>query len=320
MVVAGGANLTNNCEVWGDLWARDYVVSTRAAKNSDLVGGDTTVRSGNLSTDKATSFGGSLSVGGLLTGWAFRDTDVAGTICAEGHVNDIMMGRTYVPCTSFVEFAQRGFPEITLVPSDWTAEGFTIKSKDGASSWAQDVQATWDISDKQIANYTAQPCYMSGTYAKNPITLTATPTVYDLTSCDFKIDSGVDIRVKADTAIFANSFSFNNQVNFISDDGEQHNVWLIVPVGATGNLATNTHFTMAPPLAAFFYGANSVSISNNSANRGQIYGKSLNISNNLDIEHVPIGVPGVDLGSTGLDVTSSGFNVEVISKREQQQG
>lgn len=349
-VVAGSAIMQNGCSVSGDLWAKTGFSNCCTVPNNVWqVGGNLTVRDGNLTLSNRTRVAGDIKVNGTvpLAAWAgnpWSTSTIGGTACA-----------TNLPtqCTGFTDFAPVGMPQIHYVLADWQPaqpdnKMFQRKFK---ADFALAMLQAWNLTDAYTAvpinwdkrsKYDAvvnEPCAMKGWISTVPIQLPAdgssTPTVYDMRDCSFAPNGKVTLKLNADIAIFAKSFAGSNGLTVESATGQPHKVWFIVPWGggANGTSSTtitvgtttqpydpgpiyfDTGLTIKPEISAFLYTPEELRFPNTSNSYGQLYGGKVRVGQgNGKFYYAAVGVPGVDLSIPTS--TAVGFKVEIESKQE----
>jgi len=132
--------------------------------------------------------------------------------------------------------------------------------------------------------------------------------------------------------IFANDFYATGDFKITSADGNQHQMWIIVPdpdltpngvaecgktVGGkkSGNIKFDSGSLAISPITFFGYTPCTLETNNTMTFYGQLYGGNVVLRNSMTMRYVPIGIPGVEFPST-TPTASSGFRVDVVYKRE----
>ncbi|MBN2177013.1 MAG: hypothetical protein JW722_05075 [Demequinaceae bacterium] len=296
IITDGGLNISNTCRIAGDTWVRSNMNASNNV-SPNRVGGDLVVYDGDLNASNNQIFGGSVSVGGNLNG----TYTAAGAVCADN---------VGTPCGTLPLYTGGGMPEVYYDPSDWPAS-FIEKDID---DWAQDVIDGAGLTGSKVSSYLGSPCTLSGSVIKNPIVLDAEDSLYDLRTCTFNTNNKISLVINGDTAFFINGLNTSNQFTVTSGDGEEHNVWFIVPTGLTGGINMSNTTSIVDPIHVFLFTPNNLNMSNYQSLSGQAYADTLNWSNNPNFKYVGVGIPGVALG----EETSSeaGFSVEIVSKHE----
>ncbi len=326
VVPSGKVNFQNgSCMATGDVWAKTGFYSCCPPSGTFTIGGNLTVYSGNLTIDNPQKFGGNVSIGGTIsTGGHWNNTTVAGTVCSNN------VGS---PCGELENYLPVGLPEIDYVPSDWT--GFVVKQP---ADFATLVKTAWGIAPGswQESSIDGQPCSPPGWMSSNPINLTSTETIYNMTSCTFGSGSGgglLTLKVYADTVFFSKSFSAPNGLKIQSGDGQPHTIYFIVPEGGTANNGIaesscrgsycpgNIGFTsggiqVQEPMSIFLYTPAQLQFPNTSNTRGQMYAGTVTVGAGSGVfKYESVALPGGYL--TSSESSSEGSTIEIISKREQ---
>lgn len=288
---AGSLNLQNNCVVDGDVWTQNNLTTSSAALPNP-VSGSITVRSGDLILNKPVTINGSALLGNATD----TDLNALGGITAN-------VGASAIPNLTSV-----GLPQIEWTPSNWTAEGFTIKD---AADFGLRMDASWGGSGNSPCDSWNEP---------TPIALPAGKTVYYLpSSCPGTIDiqKGA-LELHGDTAIILNGLSVTTRFT-VTSVGGTHKLWIIVPYSApsTGSRSFDSNavrMIFDANTEAFVYAPGSVTMNPQGIYRGQIYGGTVTLKNNPVMVYENVSVPGVDLGAGTSSIV--GFEVELVNKRE----
>lgn len=301
----GSLKMSGNCEIQGDAWVSG---STSLNQAPTKIGGDLWSKSGPVVMESGTTVGGTVT------------TESATITCRDCNAP---AKRSDTPIDPFHE--PRGLPEVTFSPSDW--EGFTERNYyevvrksavDNGASSSNDVMKEPVGKQNQCKQLAGAHYSLNG-----PLRLPEEDSILDARDCDFE-SLELDVILRADTVIFANSFLLGNGFDLRSEGGE-YTLWLIVPdpvrngvaecTRGIGNISTNTSVTTKPEASIFLYTPCTVDLSNTGVFYGQIYGSPVNLRNENDTIYMPIGIPGVDLLPGYVDARG-GWNVDVIYKRE----
>ena len=150
----------------------------------------------------------------------------------------------------------------------------------------------------------------------NQIMNSTTPVVVNAMGCNellFSSSAALQLKTRADVAFFAKSFGLEN-LTIDSATTAAHKMWFIVPgvkpIGAivcasvSGEIDINSAVKVKANIAAMLFTPNCIQNSSTEW-RGQLYAGSVNFGQNISIEYVPIGLPGVNL-ETGTSVTTPG--------------
>jgi len=207
-----------------------------------------------------------------------------------------------------------GLPQIEWSQASWEAEGFTYQT---AADFGLRMDDSWSGPDGN------SPC--DSWNNSTPIVLPAGKTVYYLpSSCPGTIDikKGA-LKLHGDTAIILNGLSVTTTFTVTSvlpsADAPPNKLWIIVPfsapyTGSRGLDSNSTSITFDANTEAFLYAPGSVSMNPHGDFRGQIYGGTVNLKNDSDMEYENVGVPGFDLGASTSSIV--GFEVVLVNKRE----
>jgi hypothetical protein len=355
-VVAGKATMNQNCTVSDDMWVKGNFENCCAVpSNVWQIGGNLTIRNGNLLLPNATRIKGDLRVSGTVPWdpsniwWVdkWEESTIGGSSCASNLPTQ---------CTTWTDYAPVGMPQVNYVLADWQptpapdSKVFTVKYKADfglaiLKSWGLENPAAndWNGIDKKN-KIVADPCniqsYMTNTPVQLPAPGSTTPTIYDMRDCQFKAGGSstpTTVQLNADIAIFVNSVQSTNGIRFVAANGANYRLWLIVPwgSGATGtgsksvtvgtstinytpgnmSFASTGGLTIDPSIKVFLYTPKTLQFPNTSTVYGQMYGGS-----------VSIGAAGgkfvyssVGVPNVNLSLptsTASGFQVSIVSKRE----
>ncbi len=305
-VVAGSFDVGNNCIVDGNVWVQQDL-TTGAAADPKAITKSITVRSGDLTVNKALTIGGSALLGGP------SDPDLT----ALGGIKFGQGAAAIQPNLTSVLLPQIKWDATTQ--AKWVAEGFSILS-------AADFGKRMDAALGTPAG-TTNPCSTWATKEKgksNTIVLPASKdqkAVYDLTTaCKGTIKIlNADIELQGDTAIILNGLDVTTSLNVTSTTGV-HRLWIIVPYSGyapgCGCLSSNSaDIYFSPDVWTFLYAPGTVSMNPHGTFTGQIYGGTVNLKNDADMTYQNVGVPSGELeAATGTTVI--GFEVELIHKNE----
>lgn len=321
LVPQGGATFSNDCQVSGDVWVRDNFVINQAPSNGMYsVTGSVTSSNGNATLANGVKIGGDLTIRGSITTW--------------GTPAPRIDGATRTNVTNIAPLSPVGLPEVLYRPSDWT--GFTVEdyptwikwNADGASgsASAHTPAATWSNFRKTAS--TANQCGQLSRYdygIGGPLVSRTTPKIYNAWACGVIQMREMDIVLYSDVAIFAQGFNLTNTMNIRSGDGQPHKLWLLVPdqnangvaqcTGGTQAINISVTVTTQSPASVFLYTPCDLNMSNNLTVRGQVYGRQTELKNNVIINYVPMGIPGV-IGLDGSSTTADYYTIDIVYKRE----
>lgn len=209
-------------------------------------------------------------------------TNTGGTV-----VNNRVSGATLADPPSQV------FPTLEFDLADWTAAG-----------WTRHVDAG---SDCALAHATVTD--MSGQTA---------PTVLR-TSCAMAWSGNTSVSLGADLAIFSTAgFTASNNFTVRSTNASVRKFYLIVPTSSgTANctapgISLRNNTTFQSSVQVMLFTPCQVSIANNDAGYGQIYGGVVTVSNNFTLRYRPASIPGVEW----IGGTATAFSRDLVYKRE----
>ena len=347
VVGQGNADLEEWCWFVRDLfvggnmtWSNSAASNTSQVNyrcNNKFICGDLTI-GGNLSiasnAERLTT-GGNVDIGGVLTGSS------SNYLIADGAVNQNV--------SSIAPMPVRGFPTVEYVYANWlnaygmqpgTLTDFTnlLNFKSGqyctGRGWRRTCTTfSYDASD--VAN-----CDFDSQYYDSTIVLPSTPMVYDLRSCDgnattttndvMKFSSTNTIEVNADTAFIVSGFFNSGTLNFVSGDGNRHNIWFIVSdegvPAYNGYTSCNsptvyslcsTYILTSTAETPILWYTKHLFYSNGASNSvndmyGQLFAGSVYFKGYLDLQFETLSIPGEILWQAG----APGFDVQLLSKRE----
>lgn len=296
IVTDGNITLNNSCAVAGDAWAWGSFTANNVA-NPFRVYGDVYVYTGNMTNNNSQKYGGNVSVQGSISGASFT---AVGTVCSNG------------TCPPMPLYEQRGIPEVYYTPSDWPSSFVEVD----LAGFAEEVIAGAGLTGSKASAYRSNPCAMTN-QIKNPIDFPTEDRIYDLRSCaPLTTANQVTFVINSDVAFFTNGFQANNSTTFQSGDGEQHDVWIIVPTGLSGDIQLSNTSNIIDPIHVFLFTPNELSFANNQDFVGQAYGTEVNANNSLSFLYSGMGIPGVELGDPTAGTTPEGYTVEIVSKHE----
>lgn len=304
-----------DCKVTGNAWAQYGFSSQAIPSGTAIVGDDITVRQGNMTVQKSGTI-----VGG--------DVKLSGTLVQQGS-GSLTSASLTENVSDIPNLAPVGLPEIDYYVSEWTSTGFTSKDK---TAWGVDVGAAALANGTTVAKVNAfktNPCSLTKQNLGTAVLkLSATKSVYDLRTCNLTTGTSISLALRADTALFVQSFD-SASLTVTSADAAPHTLYIIVPDGGTQNndiaegtcrgsycpgninFANGTAFT--PPAQVFLYTPKKITFYNNMSTYGQIYGGTVDVHPNATFVYTPATIPGVNLTFTP-EVTGS--SVEVVYKHE----
>jgi Tfp pilus assembly protein PilX len=264
----GDFNCTNSLTVYGSVYAQGTAsLSNSCRTTQDLwANGAISMANSARADHDIKSSTGSLTMGG--SSYAGNNIQVAGscTGCSGRFGGTLTTGYSQGPPPS------ETFPEITFDESAWTDEGYTI------------------------LNYT--DCTAARTWINDPSHKAIKAVVHITGGCPLTFANNTTVTRTADLAVVTDGeISTKNNTSFVSGDSGWHSLYLIVESGSsctgdqgyvsTSNLTqfTKIYFFVYSPCASTF-------ANNNSTGRGQVYGKTVTLANNLTFTFHAMLVPG----------------------------
>jgi cytoskeletal protein CcmA (bactofilin family) len=281
LYVQGSVSISNSSVIDGSLWARDSVDIDQGTVNGDA-----------LSTT------GSISISNpaVIYGNAKAATTVAST--------SQIAGQSYPNTTDLTNPPAQAMPPLPYDLSDWTNAGFQLASGAAFTS-----------------------CATAKTWLTNPVNLPSSPVVgldYDYvvriqpsTACTLSFGSSDTVYLPGNVAIVSDcgiTMSGNSQFKSVAGN---HALYLIAVSGttcSTGKAITTSNLTefentVAPNrLDVFIYSPDTVSLGNQTAMNGQVYGTPVLATNQTTLNYIPVFVPGL--------TTVTGFRQNVQYLRE----
>lgn len=298
-IAQGGFTGNNNCSVAGNVSA----VGNIALQNNTVIGGNAISSGSSGCTSPGTQ--GSITMQNNAT-----VSQSAYAYCTITLSNNASVVHTMVPNdVSLTNPTVQTFPTVpnpaasSSIASAWTAAGYTNQITVGYPTCVAGNQTT----------------------AYNDISAMSTATAPTLivTACPLSWANNSTISLNQNLAIFSTGgFSMQNNTTWQSQTTATHLLYLMVPSisGSTTTTCTSgspgitlqNNTTFASTLNVLYYTPCTVSISNNSAGYGQIYGGVINVQNNFTTHFVPLPtVPGSSGGgNTGPASTTIGIVYE----------
>jgi cytoskeletal protein CcmA (bactofilin family) len=281
LYVQGSVNIGNSTTIDGDLWGRDSVTISQGSVN-----GDTYSTTGSIS----------ISNPAVIYGDAKARTTIANT--------SQIAGQSYPNTTDLTNPPVQTMPPLPYDLTDWTNAGFSLASGAAFTS-----------------------CTAAKTWLTNPANLPSTPTVgvdYDYvvriqpsSACTLSFGSSDTVYLPGSVAILTDcgiTMSGNSEFQSVSGN---HSLYLVAVSGttcSTGKAITTSNLTefnniVAPNrLDVFIYSPGQVSMGNQTAMNGQVYGSPVVATNQTTLNYIPVFVPGL--------TTVTGFRQNVQYLRE----
>jgi len=282
LYVQGSVSIGNSSFVDGMLWARDSVSITQGSVN-----GDTYSTTGSISiSNPAVIYG---------------DAKAYSTIASTSRIQ----GQSYPNTTDLTNPPAQVLPPLPYDLSDWTNAGYQLASG---------------------APFTS--CSAAKTWMKDPANLPPTPVVglsYDYVvriqpnpGCTLTFGSSDTIYLPGNLAILTDcGISMSGNAKFQSVGGN-HALYLIsvsgtsCPSGSkditTSNLSEFKNLVAPDRLDVFIYSPSTVTLANQTAFNGQVYGTPISITNQVTLNYIPVFVPGL--------TTVTGFRQNIQYLRE----
>ncbi|TFD63603.1 hypothetical protein [Cryobacterium ruanii] len=269
-----------------------------SCSNNTVIEGDVVVSAGNLNISGCAIEGNAWASGaatlGVVTGnltAASVNLNAAGRASRIGGVYTSYTAGTPIPTVP-------AWVDVNYAPGDWVdANGVPYKVTPIGLS------CTIDASMLAAAANGGKPIIINA-LALCPLGVTAVGTV----------------KLTADVVIFANRFTFINNVQFQSSTAARHKLWFITPDLVADHLPTcgapqgdfwmKNSFTIAATIDAMTYTPCRFNAVNTFEWRGQLYANGANdFKNNTRFESAPLGLPGIDLDTGATTVGGSAGTV-----------
>lgn len=302
----GGASLTNQCWVDGDVWTNNNITTSTSGVH---VGGSIKSTNGGLSEGNH----------GIYVG---KDILVKTTCCGgsptpkTGDGQPQTVGGVIQTGVTQSSPPSETFPKITFDTSAFP--GFTTQT------WAnwEKTNATANAAPSWSTAYTGDCTVAAANYSLNgPLVSPSTATIIDATSCDLSMNA-VQLKLKSDLTIFVKSFYSTNGISVSSVDGATHALRIIVPwptggascsavSSSSGGIKFDAGGTALPSnIQMLLYSPGQTYLTNSIDFYGQIYGCSVTANSNVTVRYVPVGAGG---GSGGTPIP---YKVDVAYLRD----
>jgi cytoskeletal protein CcmA (bactofilin family) len=267
----GALTMSNSVTVQSNVWANGNVTMSNGA----TVAGDVTSSTGNISVSNPATIQG--------------DATAAGTVGSASQISGLLTpGYTQGPPPG------QALPQIAFSATEqteWTNAGYVIMPFIGTST------APCTAAKAFIASVSsgATP---AGNYVVRVISTSGTP-------CKISYGNNSSTNVRGNLAIITDgAIEMQNKVVWQAVGGDRKlfliSLYRSGLVCSTGNYdvttSNNSDFLNTAGTAVldvFFYSPCTVSLSNQNAFRGQVFGQTVNISNQVNMTFVPTIVPGV---------------------------
>jgi Tfp pilus assembly protein PilX len=293
--VNGDLTLSNNMTISGNLYVSPAGAATGALTMSNSVtvqsnvwaNGNVTMSNGATVVGDVTSSTGNISVSNPAT--IQGDATAAGTVGSASQVSGLITpGYTQGPPPG------QALPQIAFSVTEqqeWVNAGYVIKTYTGSSNTPCDAAKAF------IASVSSNPLD-TGNYVVRVISTSGTP-------CPITYGNNSSTNVRGNLAIITDGAITMQQKVVWQAVGGDRKLFLISLyrsglVCSTGNYdvktSNNTDFLNTAGTAVmdvFLYSPCTVSLSNQNAFRGQVFGQTVNISNQINMTFVPTIVPGV---------------------------
>jgi cytoskeletal protein CcmA (bactofilin family) len=298
--VNGDLNVTNNETFSGNV----YVQGTVSIQNSSLVDGNLwardsiTINQGTVNGD-AYSTTGAISISNPAVIWG--DAKARTTIADTAQIK----GSSYPNTTGLTNPPSQALPSLPYDLSKWTNAGY------------------------QLANGAAfTSCATALNWLKNPLNLPPVPVVgvsYDYVvriqpsaACNLTFGSSEHIYLPGNVAILTDCGITMSGHPIFESVGGNHALFLVAVSGttcsggskaiSTSNLAEFKNLVAPNRLDVFIYSPSTVSMANQTAMNGQVYGSPAIATNQTTLNYIPVYVPGL--------TTVTGFRQNIQYLRE----
>jgi cytoskeletal protein CcmA (bactofilin family) len=315
-VNSGGAEVKGDVSASGigTLYQNQYAAQVGAGAK---VGGNILAK-GPAYVDGAVKGNVSLSLGGILN--LLSETTISPTARIEGSVTTAGTIKSWnSPCGGLWVLSNL----LCGLTRDGVVKGVISTLNLGATAPAAPTVPDWTqfaykASDWTSFGFTEVMWTGSCTIDNNPVNQTlikqimasTTPIVVNATGCSrllFSSSAALQLKLNANVAFISKSFGLEN-MTIDSASTAEHQAWFIVPSSAAppliaicldlnGRIDINSGVKVTARIAAMIYTPNCVE---NTATewRGQFYAGSVNFGQNISIEYVPMGLPGVNLDTS----------------------
>ena len=264
-----------------------------SCSNNTVIEGDVVVSAGNLNISGCSIEGNAWASGAATLGAITGNLTAASVNLTEAQ-RDSQIGGVYTPYTAGTPIPTvPAWVDLNYVPGDWI-------DANGAPYRVTPIGAGCTIDASLLA---------AAANGGKPIIINA------LALCPLGVTAVGTVKLSSDVVIFANKFTFVNNVNFASATTARHKLWFITPDLVADQLPTcgvlqgdflmKNSLTIASAIDAMTYTPCRFNAMNNFEWRGQLYANGANdFKNNTGFESAPLGLPGIDL-DTGT-VTEGG--------------
>jgi cytoskeletal protein CcmA (bactofilin family) len=281
LYVQGSVNIANSSLVDGSLWARDSVTISQGTVNGD-----------------AFSTTGSISISNpaVIYGNAKARTTIAST--------SQIAGQSYPNTTDLTNPPAQAMPSLPYDLTKWTNAGFQLAS--GAAFTSCTAAKSWLTNPLNLP-----PVPVVGLSYNYVVRIQPSP------GCTLSFGSSDTIYLPGNVAILTNcGISMSGHPVFQSVGGN-HALYLVSVSGttcstgkdiSTSNLAEFKNLVAPNRLDVFIYSPGTVSMGNQTAMNGQIYGTPVLATNQTTLNYIPVFVPGL--------TTVTGFRQNIQYLRE----
>lgn len=301
-VFEGGAEVGNNCKVWGDVYARDSVVvanSGEVGKPSESMGGDVVSMTGSVSVSGNGRIHGNVYAlhhftkqnSGLVAG----NVHVGGNITMSGGGTSPWIGGNATHGGTFSSPAGNvggtrttGAAPSKAFPHPPTWQELTYDSIVAAGFKPHSWDESWSCT---IQNWGTQP-------ELDAIEAISTPTVIDARGCSqFHFEHwSRTVSLKTDIVIVSNSFHLRG-FKLASADGNPHRIWFVVPSTKTTcsgvDILLDAVDFPEKKITSLAYSPCTIKMENSGARwHGSVYTNSLEGRPLMD--YISVGLPGED--------------------------
>ena len=255
-----------------------------SCSNNTVIEGDVVVSAGNLNISGCSIEGNAWATGAATLG-AVTGNLTAASVNLTAAQLATRVGGVYTRYTVGTPIPTvPAWVDLNYVPSDWV-------DANGAPYKVTPIGAGCTIDANILA---------AAANGGKPIIINA------LTLCPSGVSATGTVKLNSDVVIFANKYTFINNVQFESSTAARHKLWFITPdtvadsqptcAASQGDFLMKNSFTIATTLDAMTYTPCRFNAMNTFAWRGQLYANGANdFKNNTRFESAPLGLPGIDL-------------------------
>lgn len=287
MYMYGGVQFKNNANILVAESGRAAIQVKNGSvvcENNSVIEGDVVVLTGSLNIASCAIEGNAWASGAVTLGHVTGNL-TAGSINVSAAVLPTRVGGVYTRYTNASQIpAVPNWVDVAFKPADWLDSN----------------------GDPYKVNTMGAGCTINATSLAAAANGTKPVIINSIPACPLGIGATGTVNITNDVVIFAQKFTFNNNVTFKSSTSTPHKVWFITPDNVADNLPTcqasqgpfsmNNSFDLAPTISAMVYTPCFFDAKNAFNWRGQLYVNGPNVfKNSTQFEATGMGLPGIDL-------------------------